>query len=85
MKQHVLESAKAYTALVVGIATALLGVYGPDTQVGQVLTVVVAVGGAIAVWTVPNVTTSSQRILGKALYRNEAPTAERPGGMRGTR
>lgn len=69
MKQHVLESAKAYTALVVGIATALLGVYGPDTQVGQVLTVVVAVGGAIAVWTVPNATPpSAERILGKAFH-----------------
>jgi hypothetical protein len=66
MKQHVLESAKAYTALVVGIATALLGVYGPDTQVGQVLTVVVAIGGAVAVWSVPNA--SANKILGKAFY-----------------
>lgn len=65
MKQHVLESAKAYTALVVGIATALLGIYGPDTRVGQVLTVIVAVGGAIAVWSVPNAT--APRILGKAV------------------
>jgi hypothetical protein len=65
MKQHVLESAKAYTALVVGIATALLGIYGPDTGVGQVLTVIVAVGGAIAVWSVPNAT--PPRILGKAV------------------
>jgi hypothetical protein len=66
MKQHVLESAKAYVALAVGIATALLGIYGPDTPVGQVLTVIVAVGGAIAVWTVPNA--SAERILGKAFY-----------------
>jgi hypothetical protein len=64
MKQHVLESAKAYVALAVGIATALLGIYGPDTPVGQVLTVIVAVGGAIAVWTVPN----ADKILGKAFH-----------------
>ena len=64
MKQHVLESAKAYVALVVSIATALLGIYGPETTVGHVLTVIVAVGGAVAVWTVPNA--SADRILGKA-------------------
>lgn len=63
MKQHVLESAKAYVALVVGIATALLGIYGPDTKVGEVLTVIVVVGGAFAVWKVPN---ADAKILGKA-------------------
>jgi hypothetical protein len=68
MKQHVLESAKAYVALAVGIATALLGIYGPDTPVGQVLTVIVAVGGAIAVWSVPNASTANPLILGKAFH-----------------
>ena len=48
------EAAKAYVALVGAIATALLGIYGPDTQVGQVLTVVVAIATAIATFAVPN-------------------------------
>jgi hypothetical protein len=81
MKQHVLESAKAYVALAVGIATSLLSIYGPDTPVGQVLTVIVAVGGAIAVWTVPNA--SAERILGKAIASPARSTVEKPGGMRG--
>lgn len=48
------EAAKAYVALVGAIATALLGIYGPDTQVGQILTVVVAIATAIATFAVPN-------------------------------
>ena len=48
---NVLESAKAYVAAIAGlittVATALLAVYGPETQVGHVLTVAVAVAGAI--------------------------------------
>jgi hypothetical protein len=49
-----LEAAKAYVALVGAIATGLLGVYAADTVVGQVLTVIVIVATAIAVFRVPN-------------------------------
>jgi hypothetical protein len=49
-----LEAAKAYVALVGAIATGLLGVYAADTVVGQVLTVIVIVATAIAVFQVPN-------------------------------
>lgn len=54
MNAHVLANAKAYVALVGAIATALLGIYGPETEIGQVLTVIVAVATAVATWTVPN-------------------------------
>jgi hypothetical protein len=54
MNRHLLENAKAYVALLGAIATALLGVYGPDTSVGQVLTVIVAVATPLATWAVPN-------------------------------
>lgn len=45
---------KAYAALIGAICTALLGVYGPDTQTGHWLTVVVAVVTAVATYAVPN-------------------------------
>lgn len=49
-----LEAAKAYVALVGSLATALLAVYGPDTQIGHWLTVIVAVATAVATFVVPN-------------------------------
>lgn len=49
-----LEAAKAYVALVGAIATGLLGVYAADTVVGQVLTIIVIVATAVAVFKVPN-------------------------------
>ena len=49
-----LDAAKAYVALIGAICTALLGIYGPDTTVGQWLTVIVAVATAIATYSVPN-------------------------------
>ena len=48
-----LFAAKALAALVSGIATALLGIYA-DGPAGEVLTVVVAVCGAVIVYAVPN-------------------------------
>jgi hypothetical protein len=51
---QVLANAKALVALLGSIATALLAVYGPDTQVGHVLTVVSVVATAVATWAVPN-------------------------------
>jgi hypothetical protein len=49
-----LEAAKAYVALVGAVATALLGIYGPETEVGHWLTVIVAVSTALATFAVPN-------------------------------
>lgn len=46
--------AKTIVAVVSAVGTALLTVYGPDTQVGHVLTVVIAVAGALGVYLVPN-------------------------------
>lgn len=48
------KAAKAYVALVGSIATALLGVFASDTQVGQVLTVIVALATALGTYRVPN-------------------------------
>ena len=49
-----LEAAKAYVALAGAIATALLGIYGPETPVGHWLTVIAAVCTAVATFAVPN-------------------------------
>lgn len=49
-----MTSAKAYAALVVSIVTGLLGIYGPDTQVGKALIVVSVIATAVATWVVPN-------------------------------
>lgn len=49
-----LDAAKAYVALIGAIATALLGIYGPETTVGQVLIVIVAVATAVVTFVVPN-------------------------------
>ncbi|VXC42901.1 hypothetical protein [Nocardioides sp. AX2bis] len=46
---------KAYAALVGSLATAMLGIYAPDTVAGQVLTVAVALTTAIATFAVPNI------------------------------
>jgi hypothetical protein len=51
---HIAQSAKAYVALIGSIATALLAVYGPDTTVGQVLTIVTVIATAVGTWAVPN-------------------------------
>lgn len=48
-----LYAAKAIAALVSGIATALLGIFADGTA-GEVLTVVVALCGAVLVYALPN-------------------------------
>lgn len=52
--------AKAVAALIGSVATALLAIYGPDTQVGHVLTVVVAIVTAVATYAVPNTAGASK-------------------------
>lgn len=54
MNTYVLPYLKAYAALVGSIATALLAVYGPDTQVGKVLTIAAIVATCVGTWAVPN-------------------------------
>lgn len=54
MSPHILANAKAYVALIGSIAVALLAVYGPETQVGRVLTVVSVVATAVGTWATPN-------------------------------
>lgn len=63
--------AKTIVAVVSAVATALLTVYGPDTQVGHILTVIVAVVGALGVYLVPNAAGNSDEVTtrsGKAPY-----------------
>lgn len=50
----ILNYAKAIAAFVGSLTTALLGIYGPDTQVGAVLVVIAAVATVVATYTVPN-------------------------------
>lgn len=50
---HLKLYAKAYAALVGSLATAALGVYGPDNDPGHVLTLVVALSTVLAVWAAP--------------------------------
>jgi len=45
---------KFYVALAAAIAVSILAVYGPNTAVGHVATVVIAVGGAIGVFLAKN-------------------------------
>lgn len=48
------EAAKAYVALVGTIATALLGVFAADSEIGKVLTIVAVVATAVGTYAVPN-------------------------------
>jgi len=54
MNKHILAYAKAYAALIGSAATALLGIYTTDTQLGKLLTVVTAICSAVAVARIPN-------------------------------
>ncbi len=49
-----MKTAKFWVGLVGAIATSLLTVFGPDSRVGQVLVVVVALVTALGVYLVPN-------------------------------
>lgn len=51
---------KAYAALLGSVCTALLGVYGPDTQLGHILTVAAALATAVATFAVPNLDPKAQ-------------------------
>lgn len=53
-QKNPLAYAKAIATLIGTIATALLGVYTADTEVGKVLTIVAIVATAIVTWAVPN-------------------------------
>jgi 4-amino-4-deoxy-L-arabinose transferase-like glycosyltransferase len=55
------ETAKAYVALFGAIATALLGVYTADSDVGKVLTVVAVIATAFATWATPNAAQPAHR------------------------
>ena len=54
---HVLANAKAYAALIGSVCTALLGITTGSSQIGAILTVVLAICTAVATWTVPNTAT----------------------------
>ncbi|TSD68145.1 hypothetical protein [Aeromicrobium piscarium] len=66
------ENAKAIVALVGSIATALLTVYGPDTEVGHVLTVIAVIATAVGTWAVPN-----QAVSASAGYFESEPGEHR--------
>lgn len=54
MLDNILTNAKAYAALAGSLAASLLVQFGPDGQLGVVLTTIVTVAGVLAVWRVPN-------------------------------
>lgn len=49
-----MKAAKFGVGLVGAVGTALLGIYGPDTTVGRICTVALAVATAVGVYLVPN-------------------------------
>lgn len=49
-----MKNAKAVVALIGSTATALLAVYGPETSVGHVLTVLAVVATAFGTWAIEN-------------------------------
>lgn len=49
-----MQYAKAYASLIGSVATALLGIYTADTQVGKVLTIIAVVATTVVTWAVPN-------------------------------
>jgi hypothetical protein len=54
MTEHLLTKAKAYVALVGSVATALLALYGPDTQIGHYATLALALVTAFGTYRTPN-------------------------------
>lgn len=57
-----MKAAKMVVAAIGATATALLGVLGPDTTVGHVLTVVAAVATTLGVYLVPNAPASAYAV-----------------------
>jgi hypothetical protein len=53
--QKIKQNAKAISALVGSVVTALLGVYAADSTVGHILTVVAVLATAVTTWAVENV------------------------------
>ena len=51
------QTAKTWVAVIGAAATALLGILAGDTSAGWILTIVAAVGTAVAVYAVPNAPT----------------------------
>lgn len=49
-----MKAAKFVVGLVTAVAVALSTIYGPDTTAGHVITVVLAIAGAVGVYLVPN-------------------------------
>lgn len=49
-----MKNAKAYVALAGALATALLGVFAPDSTVGQILTVIAVAATGFTTWAVKN-------------------------------
>lgn len=49
-----MKTAKFWVGLVAAVATSLLAVLAPDSNVAHILTVVVALAGALGVYLVPN-------------------------------
>lgn len=53
-KTNPLAYLKAIVGLIGAVGSALLAVYGPDTEVGQILNVVVVIATAVAIYLTPN-------------------------------
>jgi hypothetical protein len=66
------QTAKTWTATLGALATASLGVLAGDTTAGRVLTIVAAVGTAVAVYTVPNAPTHDAADMPPAYEASEA-------------
>ena len=49
-----MKAAKFVVGLVTAVGVALSTIYGPDTTVGHVVTIALAVAGAIGVYLTPN-------------------------------
>jgi hypothetical protein len=49
-----MKAAKFVVGLVTAVAVAVSTIYGPDTAVGHVITIVLAVAGALGVYLTPN-------------------------------
>lgn len=61
VQTHVQPNLKAYAALVGSIVTALLTIYGPDTEVGHWLSVIGVVATTVGTWAIPNLDPTAER------------------------
>jgi hypothetical protein len=72
MTEHLLTKAKAYVALVGSVATALLALYGPDTQIGHYATLALALVTAFGTYRTPNKVMPYHEGNAKPDHRGEA-------------